>query len=196
MTPSDDNPALRLAVIIASTRPVRMGKPVGDWVAERARAHGGFDVDVADLAELDLPLMNEPKHPRFGDYQHAHTKAWSDRVAAADAFVFVLPEYNHGFTAPIKNAIDYLNAEWRYKPVGFASYGGVAGGTRAVQGLKPVLVVLKMTPLVEGVVIPFVATHVSDGVFTPTEVMEEGVDAMFDELVRMAEVLRPLRADT
>jgi NAD(P)H-dependent FMN reductase len=116
--------------------------------------HGGFELDVAGLAEIELPFMDEPNHPRLRQYTHEHTKDWSRRVAAADAFVFVMPEYNHGFNAPLKNAIDYLVHEWSYKPVGLVSYGGIAGGTRAVQLLKPVLVGLKLVALPEAVYIP------------------------------------------
>src|SRR6185437_13398474 len=116
-----------LQVIIASTRPGRVGPIVGDWFLALARQHGGFDVQVSDLAELALPLMDEPHHPRLKQYQHEHTRNWSARVDAADAFVFVMPEYNYTFTAPLKNAIDYLHTEWAYKPVGFVSYGGISG---------------------------------------------------------------------
>jgi NAD(P)H-dependent FMN reductase len=125
-----------LQIIIASTRPGRAGLPIGQWFHERALGHGGFDIDLVDLADLNLPFMDEPSHPRLRRYTHQHTRDWSARVEAADAFVFVTPEYNHGFNAPLKNAIDYLHDEWRHKPVGFVSYGGVAAGTRAVQMLK------------------------------------------------------------
>ena len=128
-----------LQIIIASTRPGRVGEPVADWFSARARQHGGFELDVVDLAELALPFMDEPNHPRLRRYEHQHTKDWSARVDAADAFVFVTPEYNHSYNAPLKNAIDYLHQEWEYKPVGFVSYGGVAAGTRAVQALKQVV---------------------------------------------------------
>ena len=91
--------------------------------------------------------MDEPNHPRLRQYTKQHTKDWSAKVEAADAFVFVMPEYNYGFNAPLKNVIDYLNQEWAYKPVGFVSYGGVASGTRAVQMIKQVVTTLKMTTL-------------------------------------------------
>ena len=82
--------------------------------------------------------MDEPKHPRLREYEHQHTKDWSARVEAADAFVFVHPEYNYGITAPLKNALDYLSQEWNYKPLGLVSYGGVSAGTRAAQMIKQV----------------------------------------------------------
>ena len=120
-----------LQIIIASVRAGRVGLPVAEWFTARARSHGGFELDVADLAELALPLMDEPNHPRLRRYTQPHTLEWSARVDAADAFVFVHPEYNYGYTAPLKNALDYLNQEWAYKPVGFVSYGGISAGTRA-----------------------------------------------------------------
>src|SRR4051812_3537430 len=185
----------KLIVVIASTRPGRVGLSVGEWVAARAVAHGGFDVETVDLAELALPLMDEPNHPRLRRYANEHTKAWSARADAADAFVLVMPEYNHGFTAPLKNAIDYLHQEWSYKPVGFVSYGGIAAGTRAMQMLKPVVIALKMTPIVEAGNIPFVRQFVNeDEVFAPNEVLEQAADAMLDELGRIERALRPLRA--
>lgn len=182
-----------LQIIIASTRPGRVGLPVAEWFTRHAREHGGFELDVVDLAELALPLMDEPNHPRLRRYEHEHTKAWSARVDAADAFAFVHPEYNHSFTAPLKNALDYLVAEWAHKPVGFVSYGGIAAGTRALQALKPVVAALKLAPLVEAVNIPFVNQFVDDGRFVPNDVLEQAATAMLDELVRVEAALRPLR---
>lgn len=184
----------RLMIIIASTRPARVGLPVGRWFFERARNHGGFQVELVDLKELDLPLLDETQHPRLGKYEHEHTKRWSGMVEAADAFVFVMPEYNHGFTAPLKNAIDFLYREWRHKPVGFVSYGGVAGGTRAVQMLKPVLAVLRLVPVPEAVVLPFVRRYLSDeGAFVVKQDVEESAERLLTELRCMSEVLSALR---
>lgn len=183
-----------LQIIIASTRPGRVGLPVGRWFEDHARAHSDFDVEVVDLLELGLPFMDEPNHPRLRQYTHQHTRDWSAKVDAADAFVLVMPEYNYGFTAPLKNAIDYLHVEWQYKPVGLVSYGGVAAGTRAAQMIKQVLTTLKMTPLVEAVSIPFVAQFIDeDGVFVPTELVEGAADAMLVEMARVDGALRGLR---
>jgi NAD(P)H-dependent FMN reductase len=184
-----------LHVVVASTRPGRTGYSVGQWFSTLAAAHGGFDVRLVDLAEVTLPMFDEPNHPRLGQYVHQHTKDWSASVGAADAFVFVTPEYNHGMPAALKNALDYLHHEWRYKPVGFVSYGGVAAGTRAVQMTKPVVAALKMTPVSESVNIPFVQQFVDDdGLLQPNEVMEASAKSMLDELLRYADALRPLRA--
>jgi NAD(P)H-dependent FMN reductase len=184
----------RLTIVIGSTRPGRAGLPIAEWFADRARAHGGFDVDVADLAELNLPLFDEPNHPRLRQYLHRHTKQWSTIVDASDAFVFVTPEYNSGYPAALKNAIDYLHEEWRDKPVGFVSYGGVAAGTRAVQQLKTVVATLKMIPVYEAVYIPFHPQFIGDhGRVQANDLMEQAAGAMLDELVRVEGALRPLR---
>lgn len=184
----------KLMIVIASTRPGRVGLPVARWFNDRAVEHGEFEIDLADLAELDLPLMDEPNHPRLRQYTHEHTRAWSERVDAADAFVFVTAEYNHGYPAPLKNAIDYLHNEWHDKPVGFVSYGGVAAGTRAMQQLKPVVSALKMVPVVEAVNIPFVAQFIDDDEnVVANEAMEQAVVAMLHELNLMQKTLRSLR---
>lgn len=184
-----------LQVIVASTRPGRVGPAFARWFTSRAEEHGGFDVEVVDLAEQALPFMDEPEHPRLGRYRHEHTKRWSATVQRADAFVFCTPEYNHGYTAPLKNALDYLHAEWADKPVGFLSYGGVAAGTRSVQQLKQVVAALRMVPAVEGVNVPFAASVVGpDGEVAPTGAMDSAADAMLTELARLTARLRPVPA--
>ncbi|GAA2887618.1 NAD(P)H-dependent oxidoreductase [Streptosporangium fragile] len=183
-----------LQIVIGSTRPGRVGLPVGEWILDEAVAHKGFEPELVDLAEVGLPLFDEPHHPRLRRYEHRHTREWSAAVDRADAFVFVIPEYNHGFNAAIKNALDYLHQEWQHKPVGFVSYGGVAAGTRALQMLKPVVASLKMVPVVEAVNIPFVRTFLDDEQrLRPNEVMTAASAAMLDELARLAVALRPLR---
>jgi NAD(P)H-dependent FMN reductase len=186
------NPVLQ--IVIASTRPGRVGLPVGEWIHRRAVGHGAFDVEMVDLATVHLPLLDEPYHPRLRRYQHQHTKDWSATVERADAFVFVIPEYNHGFNAAIKNAIDYLYQEWQHKAVGLVSYGGVAAGTRAVQLLKPVLSAVRLVPLLEAVPIPFVAQFLDEERhLRPNQVMEEAATTMLDALARWTLLLRALR---
>jgi NAD(P)H-dependent FMN reductase len=186
----------KLMIVIASTRPGRVGLPVAEWFRDRAAEHGGFEVGMVDLAELELPLLDEASHPRLRQYTKQHTHDWSAMVQDADAFVFVTSEYNHGYPAALKNAIDYLHHEWQYKPVGFVSYGGVAAGTRAVQQLKQVVAAIKLVAVVEAVNIPFVAQFIdSQGVVQANEVMEQAARAMLDELVRVQAALRPLRVE-
>jgi len=183
-----------LQVIVASTRPGRVGLPVAQWVADAAREHSAFDVELVDLVDYALPLMDEPKHPRLHQYAHEHTKRWSETIQRADALAIVHPEYNFSFNAAIKNALDYLNIEWAYLPVGLVSYGGLSAGMRAAQQLKPVLGALRMVPSTESVPIPFVSQQIDDGRFVPTDIMANGATAMFGELARLVDALGPLRA--
>lgn len=181
-----------LHVIIGSTRPGRVGPKFAEWFATLARQHTAFDVVLTDLAEVDLPLFNEPKHPRFGEYEHQKTKDWSAVISAADAIVFVVPEYNYGYNAATKNAIDYLSREWADKPVSFVSYGGIAGGTRAVQQLKQVVTTLRMVPIFESINIPFPAQHLDEGGNVRADAdRDQAAKIMLDELARMTALLRP-----
>lgn len=184
-----------LLIIVASTRPGRVGLPVAEWFEARALGQGDFDIDLADLKEIDLPFFDEPKHPRLQEYEHQHTKDWSARVAAADAVVIVTPEYNYGLPAPLKNALDFISLEWNYKPVGFVSYGGVSAGTRSVQMIKQVVTTLKMFPLFENVSIPFVSQFIGEGgELTANDVMENAADAMLAELRRVSDAMALLRS--
>ena len=182
-----------LQIVIASTRPGRIGPVIADWVRQRAEAHGGFDVEVVDLAEVDLPMFAEPNHPRLAQYEHEATQRWSATVARADAFVFVMPEYNHSFNASLKNALDHLFVEWGDKPVAFVSYGGPSGGLRAVAALKPVVASLRMVPVLEGVALPFVFAKISDGVFRSDDGADGAATAMLDEVFRLTELYAPAR---
>lgn len=169
----------KLMIIVASIREGRVGLPVSRWFEQVARSHGSFEVELVDLATLDLPLMTEPFHPSAQRYTQAHTREWSGRVTAADAFVLVMPEYNHSFSAPLKNALDYLYQEWAHKPVGFVSYGGVSAGSRAVAALQPVLYSLQMRAVQPVVHIPFVSEFVNEArVFQPNPVLAEAANGM------------------
>jgi NAD(P)H-dependent FMN reductase len=183
----------KLQIIVVSTRDGRAGLPVATWLHERAKAHGGFEVDLVDLKEVALPLFDEPKHPRFKQYAHDHTKRWSERVASADAFVFVTPEYNYGVPPSLINALDFLAHEWAYKAAGFVSYGGVSGGTRAVQMAKLVLTSLKIVPIPEAVSIPFFAKLIDDKGTFDGAAQEAPAKAMLDELARWTGALATLR---
>ena len=183
----------KLSVVIGSTRPGRIGLPVGQWFAELAKGHGKFQVTLVDLKELNLPLLDEPKHPRLAEYVHEHTKAWSEIVKAADAFVFVTPEYNYSVAPALLNAIDYLFHEWAYKAAGFVSYGGVSGGMRSVQALKQPLSTLKVVGIPEAVTITFFAQLMENGVFKGSEALEKAGATMLDELLRWTEALTVLR---
>jgi NAD(P)H-dependent FMN reductase len=183
-----------LQIIIGSTRPGRVGPAVAEWFFQRATGHGGFTVELVDLAEVNLPLFDEPNHPRLGQYVHQHTRNWSATISRGDAYVFVVPEYNHGVNAATKNAIDYLHHEWLHKPVGFISYGGVAAGIRAVQMLKPIVTALRMLPAADAVNIPFIQQFLDGDKFVPNEAVDTAADTMLAELARLSVASRSLRA--
>jgi NAD(P)H-dependent FMN reductase len=185
---------MQLHVIVASAREGRAGRPIAEWFVERARAHGKFTIDLVDLKEVNLPLLDEPEHPRLQHYRHDYTTAWSATVPRADAYVFVTPEYNHGTPPVLINALDCVFVEWNYKPAGFVSYGGVSAGTRSVVMTKTVLTGLKMVPILEAVNIPFFSKLLVDGVFNAGPAEDAAVVTMLDELARWADALRVLRA--
>ena len=184
---------MKLTVVLASVRDGRAGEAIAQWFVTRAKEHGKFDIEMADLKELNLPIMNEPQHPRLKKYVHESSKRWSGIVGGSDAFVFVTPEYNYTMPPALVNALDTLYHEWTYKPVAFVSYGGVSGGIRSVQTAKLMVTGFKMMPMVEAVNIPFYSQLMQDGVFKSNETHDKAVGPMLDELARWSEALKSLR---
>lgn len=180
-------------IVVGSVRPGRIGLPIAEWVRSRVE-EAGHEVDFADLKELALPFLDEPSHPIKRDYQHAHTRAWSARVEAADALIFVTPEYNHSYSPALKNAIDYLYTEWQAKPVGFVSYGGQAGGLRGVNSIEPVLSSVGLVKVPTEVALSGAAKQVHDGAFAAEERQANGLDALISQVVAYGEALRPLQS--
>lgn len=183
----------KLMIINGSIREGRSGGPIGEWVRATATADGRFEVDYADLREVQLPLMDEPNHPRMQQYTKPHTIAWAERVKSADAFLFVFPEYNHSYSPAIKNALDYLTAEWDRKPVGFVNWGGNSGGTRAQGALKPVVAALGMVLTHGNIEINHPWPHIVDGVFEAPEQAATVLQSQLDEIVKLDAALHPLR---
>jgi NAD(P)H-dependent FMN reductase len=186
--------APRLHIIICSTRPGRVGPLVARWFHEFAQRQGAFDVHLLDLADFNLPLYDEPHHPRLQKYERDHTRRWAQSVAAADAYVFVTPEYNYGPPPAFVNALNYVYVEWNYKPCGFVSYGGVSGGMRAVQMEKQLVTTLKMMPMVEGVAVPMVSQFIdTNRVFNSNELIDASATTMLTELNKWAVGLKAMR---
>lgn len=185
---------MTLTTVVASTRPGRVGRSVADWFALRVTEYDQFESHTVDLYELALPFFDEPHPPALRQYTKGHTREWSRIVDGSDAFVFVTPEYNGGFPAPLKNAWDYLVVEWQHKPAAFVSYGGVSAGTRAVQMGKQVVANLRMLPIGPTVSIPFVNELVEGGDFRPGKIHEAAAEQVLDELARTARVMRRLRS--
>lgn len=186
---------VRVLVLTCSTRPGALGPAVGRWlldaVAARADELGAELVPLA-IGDLELPFLDEEQHPSSGVYQQEHTRRWSAIADAADGFVVITPEYNYGMPATLKNALDYLGAEWAWKPIGFVSYGNTSAGTRSVQHAKQVVTTLRMVPLGATVAIR-IGDSVDEGRLRPDAGRDAAGLALLDELVRVAHALRPMR---
>ncbi|TFC01031.1 NADPH-dependent oxidoreductase [Cryobacterium adonitolivorans] len=171
-----------IIVLVASVHPGRVRLPIGQWVKDRVAADTRFDVDFVDLAALNLPMMNEPNHPRLAQYALPNTPAWSARVTLADAFLFVTPESNHSYAPSLKNAIDYLYAEWHGKRAGFVSYGGGSGGTRGVRAMDAVLHAIGLTQSPLTLAIPNVRSRVRNNQFSASSGEQQHLGTMLDDL--------------
>ncbi|MCW5914470.1 MAG: NAD(P)H-dependent oxidoreductase [Chitinophagaceae bacterium] len=184
----------KLKVIITSTREQRGGIAVANWFVEKVKKYEEFETEVLDLMEINLPMVHEPNHPKLGQYMYDHTKEWSRKIDEADAFIFIMPEYNYGMPPAMLNAIDYLMREWMYKPAGLVSYGGISGGLRSAQMSKQVLTTVKVMPMSEGVAIPFFTKYINeDGVFEPIESVLNSYQILMDELMRWTKGLHYMR---
>ena len=182
---------LRIAVVIASVRPNRKGEAVGKWVFEQARKRADADYELIDLKQVNLPFLDEPSSPAAGDYAHPHTKAWSARIAALDAFVFVTPEYNHGVCPALKNALDFLYKEWNNKAAGFVGYG-VVGAARSIEHLRGTAAELQMAG-VRAQVSLMLRTDWESDVFKPGAHNEKTLGTLLDQLNAWGGALQTLR---
>lgn len=186
--------APKLYTIITGTRPGRKGPIMANWFDAYAKAHGAFDAEIVDLADMGLPFFDEPNHPRMQKYEHAHTKRWSAKINEGDAFVFMMPEYNSFPPAEFTNAIDYLFNEWNYKPAAVFSYGGVSAGTRSAQMARLHISAMRMMPLPEGINVPNFAAHITDeGEFIANELIEASAKTVLDELKKWHDGLKTIR---
>lgn len=184
----------QLKIIITSTRPGRRGIAVANWFSEKAKTLRDFNSEVLDLKEIDLPLLDEPFHPKLQKYQQEHTKEWSKKINEADAFVFVIPEYNYGMPPAMLNAIDFVFKEWNYKPAALVSYGGISGGLRSAQMCKLVLTTVKVMPLMEGISLPFFEKNINEsGVFVSNELIDKSFHTMMDELLKWTKGMQYMR---
>ena len=184
--------ALRIAIIIGSTRPGRNGEAVAKWVYEIAQERTDAEFELVDIKDFNLPLLDEPMPPIMGQYSKPHTKAWGARIGSFDGYVFVTPEYNHGISGALKNAIDFLFAEWNNKAAGFVSYGG-AGGVRAVEQLRLVLAEVQMATVRNQVLLSMFNDFENFSVFKPDARHEKSVNATFDQVIACSGALKALR---
>ncbi|MFI1568176.1 NADPH-dependent FMN reductase [Streptomyces sp. NPDC020490] len=183
----------RLYVISASVRSTSAGRPLARWVTELAARQGGFDVELLDLKDVALPFMDESEHPESGIYAHQHTKDWSATIDAGDCFVFVMPMYNRGFGAALKNAIDHLHHEWQNKPVGLISYSaGTSGGAPAIEMLRPVLAMVGLRAAEPTLSIPAIDDHADgEGRFRATPDLEARTQAVLTAVAELVPAAEP-----
>ena len=183
----------RIGIILGSTRPNRLGEQVATWVYGNATQRDDADFELIDLRDFPLPHLDEPLPPSLGQYRGDHTKDWAATIASFDGFVIVTPEYNHGTSGVLKNAIDYLYAEWNNKSVGFVSYGAV-GGVRAVEHLRLVAGEVQMADVRQQVALSLVTEFENYSVFKPGAYNLPALSALLDQLVAWSTALAPLRA--
>ncbi len=183
---------VKLAVIVGSTRPGRNGEAVAKWVFDIAQKRSDAEFKLVDLEECNLPLLDEPVPPSMGQYSKPHTKAWAAEIDAFDGFVLVTPEYNHGTSAALKNAIDYLYKEWNNKAAGFVGYGS-AGGARAVEHLRLVMAEVQVATVRNQVMLSLYTDFENFSVFKPGAQQEKALNTMLDQLIAWSGAMRSLR---
>lgn len=183
---------IKIGIILGSTRPGRNGEQVAKWVYDVASRRDDAEFELVDLLDYPLPHLDEPLPPSFGNYRNEHTKQWAAKIASFDGFVIVTPEYNHGPSGVLKNALDYLYAEWNNKAVGFVSYGA-AGGVRAVEHLRLVAGELQMADVRQQVALSLLTDFENFSVFRAGEYSLAALNTMLDQLVAWTSALAPLR---
>ena len=183
---------LRIAIIIGSTRPGRKAEAVARWVYEIAQKRSDAEFELVDVKDFNLPLLDEPVPRIMGQYSHQHTKTWSAKIASFDAYVFVTPEYNHGTSGALKNAIDFLYHEWVNKAAGFVGYGG-ASGTRAVEHLRLVMRELQVADVKAQVGFSLFTDFENFSIFKPAPQQEQTVSTMFDQVIAWGGAMKSLR---
>ncbi|MEI6947152.1 NAD(P)H-dependent oxidoreductase [Paraflavisolibacter sp. H34] len=183
---------IRVAIIIGSTRPNRVGAAVGQWVYELAQKRTDATFELVDLQQVNLPLLDEPFPPGMHKYQHQHTKDWAAKVASFDAYVIVSPEYNHGIPGALKNALDFVYSEWNNKAAGFVAYGS-AGGTRAVEQLRLVLAELQVATVREQVALSLFTDFENMTVFKPAAHHEKKLTSLLNQVISWGTALQQVR---
>ena len=183
---------IKVGIIVGSTRPGRKADAVARWVYEIAKKRSDAEFEVVDISDYKLPLLDEPIPPSLGQYSNPHTKAWAAQIGSFDAFVFVTPEYNHGTSGALKNAIDFLFAEWNNKAAGFVSYGG-GMGLRAVEQLRAVMGELMVADVRAQVALSLHTDFENFTTFRPDPKKESAVTTMLNQVIAWGEALKTVR---
>lgn len=182
----------RIAIIVGSTRPGRNGAAVAQWVFDHAQQRTDADFELVDLADLELPLLDEPVPASMGQYNNPHTQQWAAKVATFDGFVFVTPEYNHATSGALKNAIDFVYGEWNNKAAAFVSYGS-AGGVRAVENLRLIMGELQIADVRAQVALSLATDFENYSVFKPGDQHLANLTTVFDQLISWSNALATVR---
>jgi NAD(P)H-dependent FMN reductase len=183
---------VKVGIIIGSTRPGRKADAVAKWVHEIAAKRKDAEFELVDIQDYNLPLLDEPVPPSMNQYSKEHTKKWAAKIATFDGFVFVTPEYNHSTSAALKNALDFLYAEWNNKAAGFVSYGS-AGGTRAVEGLRLVMAELQIADVRAQVMLSLAQDFENYTVFKPHARHEKAVETMVEQVISWSTAMQTVR---
>lgn len=183
---------LKIAVIIGSTRPARVGESVAKWVFDLANQRGGAQFELIDLKDYNLPLLDEAIPPSMGQYEKEHTKRWAQKISEFDAFLFVTPEYNHGPSAALKNALDFIYEEWNNKVAGFVGYGS-AGGTRSVEQLRLICAELQMATVRSQVALSLMRDFENFTKFKPQSFHEKKLHEVIDQLIMWGTAFQSIR---
>jgi NAD(P)H-dependent FMN reductase len=184
---------IRVGIIVGSTRPGRKAESVANWIVAKAGNRRDMELEIVDIERYNLPLLDEPIPPSQAKYSKAHTKAWAQKVASFDAFVFVTPEYNHGTSGALKNALDFVYGEWNNKAAGFVSYGASANGSRAVEQLRPIMAELQIADVRAQVMLSLYNDFENFTTFKPNAIHETTLAAMLDQLVAWGGALKTMR---
>ena len=185
---------IKIAIIIGSTRPGRLGVQVGRWVYDEASKRNDAQYDLIDVADYNLPLLDEKNPPAAGKYEKDHTKAWAKKIAAYDGFIFVTAEYNHSIPAALKNALDFLYYEWNNKAAAFVGYGS-SGGTRAVEHLRQVMAELQIADVRAHIELYLAADFEDYRILNPDPEQKDELDEMFNQVVAWSGAMRRLRQE-
>ena len=184
----------KIQIITGSTRPSRVNKQVADWAYSLANKRDDLQIELVDIARFDLPHLDEPVPASMGQYSHAHTKKWSDKIAQADGYIFITPEYNHSFPGALKNALDFLYAEWNNKAAGFVGYGN-AGGARSIEHMRGIMGELQIADVRTAVHLSLFTDFENYSVFKPGPGHEERFNVMLDQLIAWTNALKAVREE-
>jgi NAD(P)H-dependent FMN reductase len=189
---------LKIQIIMGSTRQGRFGEQPAKWIYELARKRENLDVELLDLRDYPMPFFDEAVSPAMANpmqYTNEVAEKWVNKIAEADGYIFVTPEYNHGYSAVLKNAIDYAYREWNKKPVGFVAYGSV-GGARAVEQLRQVVAELQMASMRTSVHIVAPWNLLNENGKLKTEQFDSSANTMLDQLIWWGRALKEARKNT